>query len=68
MEAIEGTSVIPAYDPLIDEIEINSVAGPVRRALPKKGRVVVVGAGKGSAPMAKGLEDLLGDHISGGLV
>lgn len=31
-------------------------------------RVLVVGAGKASAPMAKALEEILGDRISGGLV
>lgn len=31
-------------------------------------RVLVLGAGKGSAPMAKALEDILGDRLSGGLV
>jgi len=31
-------------------------------------RVIVVGAGKASAPMAGALEDLLGDRIEGGLI
>lgn len=33
-----------------------------------KGRVIVIGAGKGAAPMAQALEGLLGDHISAGYV
>jgi len=32
------------------------------------GRIVVVGAGKASAAMARAVEDLLGDRISGGVV
>jgi len=31
-------------------------------------RIIVVGAGKGSAPMAKAIEDLLGERLSGGVV
>jgi hydroxypyruvate reductase len=31
-------------------------------------RILVVGAGKGSAPMGKALEDLLGDRIEAGLI
>jgi len=31
-------------------------------------RVLVVGAGKGSAPMAKALEDILGDRVAGGVL
>ena len=31
-------------------------------------RVIVVGAGKGTAPMAEAVEDLLGERIEGGLI
>lgn len=31
-------------------------------------RILVVGGGKGSAPMAKALEDILGDRIDGGVI
>jgi len=31
-------------------------------------RIIVVGAGKASAPMAKALEEILGDEIDGGLI
>ena len=31
-------------------------------------RIVLVGAGKGSAPMAKAIEDLLGDRLAGGAI
>ncbi len=46
-------------------------AGPepsARVRLPDAGRVWVVGAGKGSAPMAAAVEQVLGDRIAGGLV
>lgn len=33
-----------------------------------RGRVIVLGAGKGAAPMAKALEGLIGDHIAAGHV
>ena len=36
--------------------------------LPAKGRVLVVGAGKAVAPLAKGLERQLGDRIAGGCI
>lgn len=36
--------------------------------LPLTGRVLVVGAGKASAPMAAALEDLLGERLTGGTV
>jgi hydroxypyruvate reductase len=39
-----------------------------RHDLAGTGRVVVIGAGKASAAMALGLEDLVGDRISGGVV
>lgn len=32
------------------------------------GRIVIVGVGKGSAPMAKALEDMLGDHVHSGAI
>ncbi|HKV46234.1 MAG TPA: glycerate kinase [bacterium] len=37
-------------------------------ALPPGGRVIVIGAGKASAPMARVIEDLLEDRITAGLV
>lgn len=36
--------------------------------LPERGRVLVVGAGKGAAPLAKALEELLGERIAAGAV
>lgn len=36
--------------------------------LPERGRVLAVGAGKGAAPLAKALEELLGDRIDEGAI
>ena len=36
--------------------------------LPERGRVLVIGAGKGAAPLARALEDMLGDRIDAGAV
>lgn len=47
---------------------VEGLGGAVRVPLPRAGRVLVVGAGKGSAPMAAALESLLGDRIETGLV
>jgi glycerate 2-kinase len=43
-------------------------AGPLALNLRRVRRVVVLGAGKASAAMARVLEDILGDRIAGGLV
>jgi len=43
-------------------------AGPLALDLRRVRRVVVLGAGKASAAMARVLEDILGDRIAGGLV
>ncbi len=53
-----------------ERLTVDSVQGRVDVSVPRprEGRVWVVGAGKGSAPLAQALEDLLGDRISGGLV
>lgn len=47
--------------------EVVSVGDRTYRLTPGS-RVVVVGAGKASAPMARALEEILGDRISAGLV
>ncbi|HYM91191.1 MAG TPA: glycerate kinase [bacterium] len=39
-----------------------------RFPLPSGGRVIVVGAGKACAPMARAVEDILGDRVTAGLV
>lgn len=36
--------------------------------LPERGRVLVIGAGKGAAPLARALEDMLGGRIDAGAV
>ncbi len=51
-----------------DALRVDAVDGPREVPLPGRGRVWVVGAGKGSAPIAQALEELLGDRIAGGLV
>lgn len=48
-----------------DELEVGK---GLRFKLSDYDRILVVGAGKGSAPMAKALEDLLGDRIEVGLI
>lgn len=53
-----------------ETLVVRGVGGVVRVPLPAPGagRVLVVGAGKGSAPMAKALEDLLGARLTAGVV
>lgn len=36
--------------------------------LPERGRVLVIGAGKGAAPLAKAVEELLGDRMDAGAI
>lgn len=43
-------------------------AGGIKYDLNKYGRVVIVGAGKASAPMAKAVESILGERINEGIV
>jgi len=53
-----------------ERLTVASVHGTAQVAVPRPGmgEIWVVGAGKGSAPMAQALENVLGDRISGGLV
>jgi len=53
-----------------DHLTVDGTDGRVRIPIPPpgRGRVLVVGAGKASAPMADALEALLDDRVSGGLV
>ena len=44
------------------------VAGTARVPIEDGGRILVLGAGKAGAPMARAVEDLLGDRIAGGCV
>jgi len=44
------------------------VAGAFRISLGEVGRIFVVGAGKGTAPMAGAVETILGDRIDGGAI
>lgn len=52
-----------------DDLEVGPEPEPVARLrLHETGKVWVVGAGKGSAPMAAAVETILGDRIAGGVV
>ena len=51
-----------------DALVLRQTAGEERRVPLPAGRVIVVGAGKGSAPMALAVEELLGTRVWGGLV
>ncbi|GAB6063226.1 glycerate kinase type-2 family protein [Deferrisoma palaeochoriense] len=52
-----------------DDLEVGPEPEPVARLrLHEAGKVWVVGAGKGSAPMAAAVETVLGDRIAGGVV
>ncbi len=53
-----------------DVLEVGLADASTTVALPKpgQGRVLVVGAGKGSAPMAQALEEILGERLSGGII
>jgi glycerate 2-kinase len=53
-----------------DELVVATAGGAVRLPLPKagRGRVLVVGAGKGTAPMAQALEEILGDRLDQGII
>ncbi len=51
-----------------EQLLVGGGGTPVVVPLPARGRVLVIGAGKGSAPMAEALENLLGERIGGGLV
>jgi hydroxypyruvate reductase len=53
-----------------DALLVEGMAGAVRVPLPSpnRGRILVVGAGKGSGPMASAVEEILGDRITQGLV
>jgi len=53
-----------------DDLLVLTAAGTVRVGLPRPGagRVIVLGAGKGSAPMARAVEEILGARVWGGAV
>ena len=44
------------------------IVGDRSYALDRYRRIILVGAGKGTAPMAKALEDILGDIVTGGWI
>ncbi|MBE0618734.1 MAG: DUF4147 domain-containing protein, partial [Proteobacteria bacterium] len=51
-------------------LAVRTAAGEVHVGLPRsgEGRVIVVGAGKGSAPMARAVEEILAGRVWGGAV
>lgn len=53
-----------------DRLAVRTASGEVWVPLPRPGpgRVIVVGAGKGSAPMAQAVEEVLGGRVWGGVV
>jgi hydroxypyruvate reductase len=53
-----------------NRLEVTSGGSVVEVALPPpgEGKVWVVGAGKGTAPMAQALEELLGNRLAGGII
>jgi glycerate 2-kinase len=44
------------------------IVGETSYSLDRYRRIILVGAGKGTAPMAKALEDILGDKMTGGRI
>lgn len=67
-------AAVRAVDPAAAVDSHVSIEGPALRIggrtydLARVRRIMIVGAGKASAPMAKALEDLLGDRITAGTV
>lgn len=65
---------VEAVDPYLAVTRHLSLDGDSLRAdgqtidLPAHGRILVVGAGKAGAPMARAVEEILGDRISDGLI
>lgn len=59
-----GEAILRHVKKMDDELQI----GEHRFAFRDFDRILVVGAGKGGAPMARALEDLLGDRISDGVI
>ena len=49
-------------------LTLNTPAAPVRYDLAAFDRIFVVGAGKATAPMARAVEQILGDRITGGII
>jgi len=47
---------------------VGKKGGEVKIRLPEKGRIVAVGAGKGSAPMAQALEEVFGEALTSGVI
>lgn len=66
--AIEAVSPAPAMHAALSlDGDILTVEGS-KYDLSNFERILVIGAGKAAAPMARALEDILGDHLQGGMV
>ena len=66
--ALEAVDPIEAVRRYVKSAEGALLVGERRYEFTDYDRILVVGAGKAGAPMAKALEDLLGDRLSGGVV
>ena len=65
LEAVDPIEAILRYAKLADDV---LRVGEHRFDLKDYDRILVTGAGKAGAPMARALEDLLGDRIADGLI
>jgi hydroxypyruvate reductase len=65
LQAVDPVEAIHRHVTLKDQV---LCIGDRRFNLEKYDRILVVGAGKAGAPMAKAMEDLLGDRIADGMI
>jgi glycerate 2-kinase len=65
LKAVDPIEAILRYTKLVDDV---LHVGAHRFALKDYDRILVAGAGKAGAPMARALENLLGDRIADGLI
>jgi len=65
LKAVDPIAAVSRYVKLADDV---LQVGERRFEFEDYDRILVVGAGKAGAPMAKALEDLLGDRISDGVI
>ncbi|MEI6281411.1 MAG: DUF4147 domain-containing protein [Alphaproteobacteria bacterium] len=69
LSAVQGRSLIALRSRLEGETWVGDFGGQILRwPLPPGGRVLVVGAGKATASLARGLEAVLGARIDDGLI
>ena len=65
LKAVDPVEAILRY---VKQVDAGVQIGERRFKFEDYDRILVVGAGKAGAPMAKALEDLLGDKVSGGVI